>query len=341
MARRTALQLAAALTLLVAPVALNGSAQGPADAAAENPVAVRLHSRARVTEALVLLGDVARVEGGPKELRQQIAALDVAELTGRDELTLTAEGIALRVQLAGVEPRQFRVVGATRALVTRAPQELSESALFEAARRAVLGKVPTPAEDVVVRLAQPVAVPGLLFSARDRVRLDAELPAAQRPLGKVVLAVGVHLNDKPCEVVPVALEVLVNQELVVVKRRVEAGETLTPDLLHADRRPVDGSQNYLTPEQARGGLKARRTLLPGQAVTAADVEAPAAEPTALLIKARDPVKLVARVGPLRVTTLGEAIQDGRAGQMIRVRNVDSKSVVSGRVTDRGVVEVDY
>jgi flagella basal body P-ring formation protein FlgA len=61
----------------------------------------------------------------------------------------------------------------------------------------------------------------------------------------------------------------------------------------------------------------------------------------LLIKTRDLVRLVVHIGAVRVSALGEAMQEGRAGQLIRVRNVDSNKTVSGRVVDRGVVEVDY
>ena len=61
----------------------------------------------------------------------------------------------------------------------------------------------------------------------------------------------------------------------------------------------------------------------------------------VLVKQRDLVKLVARVGNLRVTALAEAQQDGRAGDHVRVRNVDSRKDVLGRVVGRGLVEVEY
>jgi hypothetical protein len=60
----------------------------------------------------------------------------------------------------------------------------------------------------------------------------------------------------------------------------------------------------------------------------------------VIIKTRDQVHLLVRVGPLRVTTLCEAVQEGRAGQMIRVRNVDSRAERVGRVVDRNTVEID-
>ena len=44
---------------------------------------------------------------------------------------------------------------------------------------------------------------------------------------------------------------------------------------------------------------------------------------------------------MRITTLGEAMQDGQAGQIIQVRNVESKKIVLGKVVAASLVEVDY
>ena len=60
----------------------------------------------------------------------------------------------------------------------------------------------------------------------------------------------------------------------------------------------------------------------------------------VIIKPRDQVRLLVRVGPLRLTTLCEALQEGRVGQRIRVRNVDSRTERVGRVVDRDTVELD-
>jgi flagella basal body P-ring formation protein FlgA len=59
-----------------------------------------------------------------------------------------------------------------------------------------------------------------------------------------------------------------------------------------------------------------------------------------LVRRGEAVKLMVRLGSVNVTATGEALQDGRAGQSVRVRNTDSKNIVLGRVTERSMVEVD-
>jgi flagella basal body P-ring formation protein FlgA len=68
---------------------------------------------------------------------------------------------------------------------------------------------------------------------------------------------------------------------------------------------------------------------------------PAAGPESAVIKAHDNVKIVAVLGAARIEAMGEAQQDGKLGQIIRVRNVESNRIVHGRVEAGGIVTVEY
>ncbi|MBX9625896.1 MAG: flagellar basal body P-ring formation chaperone FlgA, partial [Gemmataceae bacterium] len=69
---------------------------------------------------------------------------------------------------------------------------------------------------------------------------------------------------------------------------------------------------------------------------------PAARPAAaeMVIKPRDRVTMVVKLGASTVSAVGEAQQGGAVGQMIPVQNVDSKKTLTARVTGPGTVEVD-
>ncbi len=53
------------------------------------------------------------------------------------------------------------------------------------------------------------------------------------------------------------------------------------------------------------------------------------------------VRLVARRGAIRLSTMGEALSKGRSQELIRVRNMASKKIVTGRVTADGNVEMEF
>lgn len=63
-------------------------------------------------------------------------------------------------------------------------------------------------------------------------------------------------------------------------------------------------------------------------------------PEPILVQALRPVSMVVRLGAMNVEATGEAVQSGRLGETVQVRNSATKKIVSGRVTAAGVVEID-
>jgi flagella basal body P-ring formation protein FlgA len=78
-------------------------------------------------------------------------------------------------------------------------------------------------------------------------------------------------------------------------------------------------------------LQASLTVVPAKAEKASDE---------VVIKAKARVTITARIGDLKVTAGGLAVENGKVGQSIRVENLDSKKVVTGVVTGPGAVEID-
>ena len=80
-------------------------------------------------------------------------------------------------------------------------------------------------------------------------------------------------------------------------------------------------------------------LLGQQAPQERVVSAPQPAAGPVLVKSGQKVRIGVSVGELRVTATGESQGEGRLGQMIRVRNVDSNKVLVVRVSGPGTVEV--
>jgi flagella basal body P-ring formation protein FlgA len=81
------------------------------------------------------------------------------------------------------------------------------------------------------------------------------------------------------------------------------------------------------------GKMARRTLLPGAAIPLAGVDNPR------LVANGAEVELVYKEGGLTIVTSGAAMADGKAGDVIKVRNSDSGVAVTGEVQPDGSVRV--
>ena len=81
------------------------------------------------------------------------------------------------------------------------------------------------------------------------------------------------------------------------------------------------------------GLRSKRTLDAGDVVHAGLLQ------RAKLVRRGSDVQIRAATGGLYVTMHGKALSDGSHGQRIRVKNLSSGRIVTGTVTQSGVIEV--
>lgn len=86
------------------------------------------------------------------------------------------------------------------------------------------------------------------------------------------------------------------------------------------------------PEEIEGKV-ARRTLLPGRLIPTGSVREP------YLVETGSPVTVMFVEGGLTISTKAVALQSGAAGDMIRLRNMDSGVVLSGIVLADGTVRI--
>ncbi|OEZ84202.1 flagellar basal body P-ring biosynthesis protein FlgA [Janthinobacterium sp. HH104] len=80
------------------------------------------------------------------------------------------------------------------------------------------------------------------------------------------------------------------------------------------------------------GLSSRRSLRAGEVLRQGQLASP------VLIKRGSAVSIVARKEQVEVSMAGEAMDPGALGEVIRVRNATSGTVIRARVVDAGVVE---
>lgn len=302
---------------------------------------VTLKPTATATGTAVVVSDVASLQGGTTDQVRRVGALDLADTppAGKNVVLPRAE-VAFRLQLAGLDKRLFRVEGADKVTVSAAGGGITEARVVDAARQCLVGRLPWPAETVHIQVARSPRLPQLVIQADDQVRLEGEMRSSGSLVGRIFVDVAVIVNGQRRAQVPVGLDIKLSQQLAVATRRIEAGEALTKDNLKQTPRTVDPSGNYALFPDCVAGKRAKRMIPAGQYLTKMDLDRVETDHP-ILVKQRDLVKIVARIGPMRVIALGEALQDGSSGQLIRVRNVDSKNIIMGQVVDRSRVEVNY
>lgn len=125
-------------------------------------------------------------------------------------------------------------------------------------------------------------------------------------------------------------------EVLSVNRDHQRGESIFPaDLVvHRIARSKMPRGVLTRPEEVEGSVL-KRSVRMGEPLLAGWIDVPP------VVVRGQRIRLIARRGKVRLSTLGESLDKGRIGQLIRVRNLSSKKTLSGRVTKEGNVELEF
>ncbi|WP_291316433.1 flagellar basal body P-ring formation chaperone FlgA [Desulfuromonas sp.] len=106
------------------------------------------------------------------------------------------------------------------------------------------------------------------------------------------------------------------------------------DIVLSERNLVDLREPCFDPEELLG-KRLRRSVRAGVPVSRGTVEFPP------MVRRGETITISAARGALRLTALGEARQDGREGEFVRVRNNSSRKEIQCRVVAPGLAEVEF
>lgn len=181
------------------------------------------------------------------------------------------------------------------------------------------------------------------FAAQDpRLRLPAcQSPLAIEPHANAELRGRVNLRVTCLDrdwFIYLAADIRRLVPVVVARNAIPRGTGLTPNLLALQEMDVSRLRgNYYTAIQDVTGMRLRNRLRPGDAVTNVNLMASDA------VNRGDQVMILAvsGTGALGVRMAGEALDNGKVGDQVRVKNLQSGRVIRALVVGRGQVEVRF
>lgn len=125
------------------------------------------------------------------------------------------------------------------------------------------------------------------------------------------------------------------ETVAVVNRTIYPGETVEAGAIDEVivRGPVRTREAVALSAFEIEGKVARRTLLPNRYIPLSSLR------DAFVVERGKQARLVFQYGALSISTDGVALESGAAGDLIRIRNVDSGAIVSGAVMADGTVRI--
>lgn len=162
--------------------------------------------------------------------------------------------------------------------------------------------------------------------------LDTFSPYSRHGLGRTT--VGVRCNGDSPWTLYVQLKISAEASVVTLARSLPRGAVLrSEDLILKTLKLTSFQTPYVNDPVNAIGKKLKRALAAGTALTASIIELPKT------IRRGDQVVIVSGGKGLQVRMMGEALEDGVVGERVRIRNMNSKKEVEGRVQADGSVRV--
>lgn len=164
-------------------------------------------------------------------------------------------------------------------------------------------------------------------------RLHAFLPKGSRETGKTTVGVKCT-GTKPWSLhVPVTVSIYKN--VLVSTRQLQKNTVLTAsDIKFARHDLTDLPYGFFEDKNSSIGMKLKRRVLAGAVLTPAILKKPQ------IVSRGQNITLLAQSGRMVVRMLGKALDNGAAGERIKVMNIKSRKKLEGVITPSGDVEVD-
>jgi flagellar basal body P-ring formation protein FlgA len=290
---------------------------------------VCMRNEVSVQHTALILGDIADLSGLDEDRVELLSRTPLGSVT--DVRLLSRPEVEFLIRSAFPEPNEVKVTGSefTRvAVVMRRPETGELAAILKAHLASVS---PWRMEEIEIRSIDNLAAielpPG-----------DVQLRVSSRGLPSsfrsALLSMEAVLDGRPLRTFWIKADVQVRARVVKLVNAVPYGTTLrAEDLQEIECEIVDPRPDYVRAAAEAVGMTARRILMPGDLLQRSWLN------ESRMVSSGETVRLWQQFGGVSVAALARALQNGKLGDRIKVRNIDSDRAITAVVTGRGEVRV--
>jgi flagella basal body P-ring formation protein FlgA len=300
---------------------------------AEKTATIRFLGQATVTGPDITLGEIALVTADEKAFSERLDRVIVVRAAPPGQkVTITQSAVKIALGREGYSLEGFRLEGADSTLVLTETQEVKPDQLLEAAKAFILSQTGDDPGNLEIKLLGPlknVVVPSGRLEIHYRPALVGQYEGTQ------ILTAELTVDGRDIRVVPVRLETKVFHTVVLTSKAVKKGDKFTTDNVILGKmltsRVLRGSLQHLKDVLGR---TAAFDLGAGIPVRFSEIDDPPVIHRGTMIQA------FVESGNVEIMVHARAIEDGKAGEEIKVENTDSHKVLWAKVVDENRVLID-
>jgi flagella basal body P-ring formation protein FlgA len=296
---------------------------------------LRVRQEVWIESDRVKLLDLFHAESVPEDWKNLMAGIDLGEAptVGNDKFIASGPLRSYLDQLLssrGIDGSQVKIVlPPEQVTIKRQASQIAGGEIEEIFRSHILSNAPWRPEDMEI---QGITYSGLTDLPAGKVSHVVESNPKERYVGNVVLTIHFYVDGRKKRSVRVAGKVQLYQEVVVAVRPLSRNDTVGENDIQLQRFQVgENPDRYaLSPAQVIGRRLLRDTGL-YQPLLLNELDAP------LAIKKGAAVTILYEQPGLRISTRGQAREDGRMGKTIRVLNLQTNRTVLSEIVDEATV----
>jgi flagellar basal body P-ring formation protein FlgA len=231
----------------------------------------------------------------------------------------------------GMDPKQTKIQVPERVAVVRQQIPMSREQIEEIFKEFVLKNASWKTEDLAIQQVRFSSIPALPSGD-----LSYQVMASPHEnfIGDVSVTIHFYVNNKEVRNMRVSGKVEVFQDVVHSVRPMKRNEVIAEaDIQFLRINIAARPDHYLMQRDQVVGKRLLCSIGPNQPISPRDLDQPA------LVKRGDQVTITFEQEGIRLSTRGEAKENGRQGDRIRILNVDTKKNVLCQVIDSQTVEV--
>lgn len=288
-------------------------------------------SQVQVQSLAIKLGEIAEIKG-TSEFIEKVKDLNLGQTPypGYQRVIYRDDVIyALRQQNINLKQVNLRIP--YQFTVKPDYKSLAVDELVKQGRQYIKNNVSFKGEKIEIKALNP---PEELLVPQGKISFVVVKNYNRRLLGVNMLPIKVLVDEQVYRKFYVKYSTKLRVTVLIPKKRLQQGQSLTKDLFMKKEKLLSSSpEKYVSSVDELKNKVLTKTLAANQMLTTDMLSTPK------LVNRWQEVKIIAKVGGVVVTTTGKALENGRKGDIIKVKNTSSNQTIEAKVVAPNEVEV--
>lgn len=300
---------------------------------ADGMVSVNLKEYSNISGERILLNKIAKIDGDQKEIKE-IAPIYIGRLPlpGMTR-TINRNYIKLRIKQNKADISKVALIGPEKVKVTRASREISEEEIREIVEEFLLKRIQWKRENIELKISYNGKI---LVPSHKEISYEVIPFKALNQNNIYLLDVIFKADSRIVEKIRVTAEIDRRVPVFFSSRPIDRNQIISEnDVYIEERRISELPQRVIWELEDVVGKRAKRNIPANTILKKNLLEHPS------LIKKGDLVTILAESKTLKITTKGEAREEGGKGDIIKVRNLISKKIIGGLILNENTVKIEF